>query len=390
MSRFATRLATAQLPESPDFRPVNPPIVLSTTFHMDDELLDSMSRGDYRSGYLYTRMGNPTVRALEHKLAELHGAADGVTMASGMGALSAFLFGLTAPGDTIIAAQQLYGVTASLLRSYVAPAGRNVVFVDLGNPDALDAALSTSTNVRWVLGETVSNPLCSVLDIGATSRLAHLHGARLAIDNTFVGPAICRPLEHGADLVIESLSKSIAGHSDVHGGAVVGSREDCDTVWQAMIHLGACLDPHAAYLVLRGLKTLAMRTDTSCANAARIAAALNAHAEVDAVYYPGIAHESGEVVAHAQLDSPGYMLSFVVSGGDERAQRLLNALTTVAQATSLGGVESLASLPFNTSHRTPEARASVGLRPGTVRLSVGCEDIDDLLADLASALNATR
>lgn len=386
---LASRLATPPLVRRAQ-QPVTPPIVQTTTFHMDDALNAAMDAGDYHSEFLYTRMGNPTVEALQHKLADLHGAHACVCTASGMGAISAALFGLVEPGDTVVADTQLYGVTSSFLRRYLEPAGRHVRFVDLADTSALDGAarahLAGSQDARhgqlWVLAETISNPLVQPADIPRLVDHVHALGGRLMIDNTFAGPTVCRPLALGADVVIESLSKCIAGHSDVHGGAVLGEENLMHDVWQAMLHFGACLDPHAAWLILRGLRTLHLRAEAAASNAATIAAWLTAHPEIERVYYP-VADE------HAHLHSGGHMLSFVVKGGDERAQGVMNALQLVAAATSLGGTESLASLPFNTSHRSPEVRAAIGLLPGTVRLSVGIEAADDLIDDLKQALSHT-
>lgn len=367
-------------------RPVTPAIVQTTTFVMDDALNEAMARGDYRSQFLYTRMGNPTVDALQRRVAELHGAEDCVATASGMGAVSSALFGLTAPGTTVIADRQLYGVTAGFLRRYLEPAGRTVEFVDLGSTAELTAALRGASGAIWVLGETISNPLVRVLDVAGVSATAHAHGARLLVDNTFAGPLVCRPLEHGADLVLESLSKSFAGHSDVHGGALAGNRGDIELCWQAMLHFGACLDPHASWLIQRGSRTLKVRTDVACRNAGEVARFLKSHPAVLRVWYPGLQAES---LPDALLSDFGSMLSFSVIGGDERALRVLDALQVIVPATSLGGVESLVSLPFNTSHRTPEAQAMIGLLPGTIRLSVGIEDVRDLIDDLDSALRAS-
>jgi cystathionine beta-lyase/cystathionine gamma-synthase len=366
--------------------PVTPEIVQTTTFHMDAELDAAMAGGDYRSQFLYTRMGNPTVEALQRQLASLHGAESCVCTASGMGAISAALFGLMRPGGIVIADTQLYGVTQSFLRNYLEPAGRHVWFANLADPSerARIATLhpgSDDNTDTWVLVETLSNPLIQPADLPAMVEFASAIGAGLMVDNTFAGPTVCRPLELGADVVIESLSKIIAGHSDVHGGAVLGYDTLVEKAWSAMLHLGTCLDPHAAWLVMRGLRTLHLRAPAAAANAVAVADWLRAHPEVEEVYFPS--------VPPGWLSSPGQMLSFVVVGGDVRAERLLEHLQLIARATSLGGTESLASLPFNTSHRTPQAREAVGLKAGTVRLSVGIEHIGDLIADLDQALEAS-
>ena len=362
--------------------PVALPIYQTTTFRIDSALNEAMERGDYRSQYLYTRMGNPTTRALEERLAELHLGRDAVVFASGMGAISSALIAVTEAGDTVLASNELYGVTDAFLDTYLASMGRRVKRCDLSDSGALAAALS-DTQVRWIIAETVSNPLVKVLDIAGVAAAAHTSGARLMVDNTFANPIACRPLSLGADLVIESLSKSIAGHSAVHGGAVVGDDETVSGVWNTMIHFGNCLDPGAAAIIWRGMQTLALRTRAMSDNALSIARFLSGHEAVSEVYFT--ADEGG--AAKAPLQACGGMLSFVVVGGDDRALRLMDAFRVIVPASSLGGVESLASLPFNTSHRNPEARVRCGLLPGTVRLSVGCEDINDLLRDLGRALD---
>lgn len=357
------------------------PIYQTTTFVMDEVLVAAMNRGDYRTEYLYTRMGNPTVRALEERLAALHGAEDGVCTASGMAALSAALIGNTAPGDGIVAANQLYGVTAAFLRRFLAQMGREVVFADTADPAAVARAVASLRQPAWLLVETISNPIMEVSSIAALAAQAHGLGLRLMVDNTFANPLLCRPLAHGADLVVESLSKSISGHSDVHGGLVAGAAEPVRLAWDAMVHLGSCLDPHAAALIWRGLKTMVVRTDAACERAAALVAWLPAQPGVTRVYHPSLQAGSEQTIA-----AGGAMLSFVVEGGDARAERLLQALKVATPATSLGGVETLVSLPYNTSHRTEEARAMIGLLPGTVRLSVGIEAFEELRDDLAQAI----
>lgn len=376
-----TRAIVSATDAAPAQHPISLPIWQTTTFRIDARLNAAMAAGDYRSEYLYTRMGNPTVRALERRLAGLHGCEDGVCTASGMGAISAFFLGVVAPGERVLVSSRLYGVTDAFLDGYVAPAGRVVERVDVMDTEALERRLGEG-GATWLYLETLANPLLDAPDLPAILARARSCGVGVCVDNTFANPMICRPVELGAELVIESLSKSIAGHSDVHGGFVGGSAERCARLWHAMIHLGACLDPSAAERIWRGLKTLGMRTDVAGANAQALAGWLGEQEEVTRVYAV-----EGE---RPWLDGGGGMLSFVLRGGDERALRFLDALGLVEAATSLGGVESLASLPFNTSHRQPESRERIGLLPGTVRLSVGCEAAEDLMADLAQALEASR
>lgn len=376
-ARPATRVVAGAAPAHAHQEPVALPIAQTSTFVIDDALDAAMADGDWRTQYLYSRHANPTVDALQKRLAELHGGDDAIAFASGMGAVSATLVGLTEPGDTVVADTQLYGATSTFLEQYLAAMGREVRFVDLADDAARAAALGACNTPPLVWGETIANPLCRVLPIPTISAEVQAAGGTFVVDNTFANPIVCRPLEHGAHVVVESASKSIAGHSDVHAGAVVADAARASRVWHAMVHLGACLDPHAAWLVWRGLKTLVMRTETAAANRTRVAAALR---ETDGVT------EVWEATPHPWLAHGGSMLAFAIDGGNAAAHRLLDALRVVVPATSLGGVESLASLPYNTSHRTEEAQRRAGLRPGTVRLSVGCEAPEDLIADLRQAV----
>jgi cystathionine beta-lyase/cystathionine gamma-synthase len=378
---FRTRAIAGPEVDGAAQRPVGLPICQTTTFVMDDALESAMAGGDYRSQYMYTRHANPTVDALQKQLADLHGAPDAVCFASGMAAISSAFVALVPPGGGVVADTRLYGATTTYLSRYLAEMGRQIRFAPLDDDDALVRALDSLDDPRVVYGETLANPLVQVLPLPRVAERAHARGALLAVDNTFASPFLSRPLAHGADVVIESLSKSIAGHSDVHGGLVAGASELVEPVWHAMVHLGGCIDPHAAWLVWRGLKTLPVRIEAAQRNAVAIARSLRELPGVERVYFP-----DREALDAPWLDGPGAMLSFVVPGGDEAAHRVMHALSVVTAATSLGGVESLVSLPYNTSHRTEEARRNVGLLPGTIRLSVGCESVDDLIADLHRAI----
>jgi len=386
MTRHRDTLLTAMAePPGANQRPVTMPVCLSTHFVIDDALNAAMKEGDYRSQFLYTRMGNPTVQALERRLAELHEAPACVATASGMAALSTALIALTKPGDVIVADTHLYGVSVTLLKRYLATMGRDVDFVALDHPDALTHAHAKHGSVAWVLGETISNPLLKVLDIPAIVARARAVGARVMIDNTFAGPLVCSPLAVGADVVVESLSKSFSGHGEAHGGAVLGAEADLQLIWEAMIHLGGCLDPDAAYRIWRGSRSLHLRVERASENVRILRDALETCRDVEVIYGR---RDSPETLP-AWMHTGGTMLAFVLRGGDERALRWLEHLRVIVPATSLGSIESLASLPFNTSHRDPDARAASGILPGTVRLSVGCEHVQDLIDDIMQALDAT-
>jgi methionine-gamma-lyase len=303
-------------------------------------------------------------------------------MASGMAAISAMFIGLTEPGDGVVADTVLYGATTTFLSAYLRGMGREIAFADYRDPASLDAALASLSRPRLVHGETFSNPLVHTLDLPRVAAQAHAAGALLTVDNTFANPVVCRPLENGADVVLASLSKSLSGHSDVHGGLVCGAHTLVQPVWHAMIHLGSCLDPHAAYLIWRGLKTITMRTAVAASNTQVVAEALSKHPQVKRVYRADV---DGKRWIHGQCS----IVAFVIDGGNERAKALMSALRIIVPATSLGGVESLVSLPYNTSHRTREAQEQIGLLPGTLRFSVGCEDAEDLVEDLMQAIAAS-
>lgn len=379
----ATRAIAGARTDLPRQRPVALPIAQTANFHIDDELNDALDAGDFRTKYLYTRHSNPTVDALQNRLAELHMAEDAVCFASGMGALSATFIGLTEPGDGVVADTVLYGATTTFLSQYLAGMGRQIAFADFRDADAVERALDSLDRPRLIHGETFANPLLQTLDLPRIAAQAHAAGALLTVDNTFANPLVCQPLAHGADIVVSSLSKSVSGHSDVHGGLVCGRRELVESVWHAMIHLGSCLDPHAAYLIWRGLKTIAMRTEAAANNTRRVAEALQRHPDVEQIYV-------SEWQGKPWLSGPCNLLALVVHGGNERAKDVLNEMRVIVAATSLGGVESLASLPYNSSHRTVEAQQRIGLLPGTIRLSVGCEAPSDIIRDLTAALDASR
>ncbi len=348
----------------------------------DSAELDRAFEEGGRDG-VYSRQGNPTVRLAEEKLAALEGAADAVAFASGLGAISGALSSLLASGDRLLAAGDLYGGT----HAWLAWLGRRQpeVTVDTvplaGLPDRLrDPDVPAP---RAVLVESPSNPLLACCDLAELAAVAHERGALLLVDNTFATPALQTPLALGADLVLHSATKYLGGHSDVTAGFAAGSAELLAPVREALVLGGACLDPHAAFLLARGMKTLVLRVERQSANAARLAAFLRAHPRVEAVSYPG-----DDPVARRQMSAGGGMLAFEVAGGLQAATALVDRLELFRIIPSLGGVESSVSLPALTSHRrlSAEQRAALGISDGLVRVSAGIEGYDDLEADLRQAL----
>lgn len=351
-------------------------------FQTSAELITAFAGDDL--GGLYSRYRNPTVRAVEEKLAVLEGAEDAVAFASGTAAVAAALTSSLASGDHLILAADLYGGTHSLVErlSHRQPelTSEEVPLPELG----ARLAEGVPANSRVVFLETPSNPALLCCDLEEIARRAGTAGALLLVDNTFATPALQNPLALGADLVIHSATKYLAGHSDVVAGMVAGGGELIAEVRRAQITEGACLDPHAAFLLGRGMKTLALRVERQSANAARLAAILVSHSKASRVHYPGL-----DPVGRAQMRAGGGMLTFDLAGGAACAHAFVDSLELFALLPSLGGVESGVMLPTAASHRalTAEQRAALGISDATVRLSVGIEDGDDLEADLLQALD---
>lgn len=338
--------------------------------------------------YDYSRSGNPTRDVLAETLAELEGGAGAVITATGMAAVDLPL-SLLEPGDLLIAPHDCYGGTHRLLCARARKGHFRVVFVDQNDSVALDAALADGC--KLVLVETPSNPLLRVTDIADVCRRAHAVGAKVVCDNTFLSPALQRPLELGADIVVHSTTKYINGHSDVVGGAVVAAdpADHEKLAWWANC-LGVTGSPFDAYQTLRGLRTLFTRIERQQATASLVAAVLELHPAVKAVHYPGLTSHPGHALAARQQSGPGAMLSFELNGGTEAVRQVIEQLDVFTLAESLGGVESLVAHPATMTHAamTPEARETAGITDGLLRLSVGLEHQDDILADLTQALDA--
>ena len=371
--------------------PLNPPIVQSSTFAFSSaEEMRRYLAGDEEL-FLYTRYANPTVSALEDTLAALEGADAALALASGMAAITTGILCFARSGEEILASTSLYGGTVRLLRDLFPTLGIEGRFVapsDLVDTQRLKAAAGPRSRVLVV--ESPTNPSLEILDLEACCKAARAAGLAVLVDNTFATPILQRPLALGADLVAHSLTKALAGHSDIIGGALVGSRGIVGRARDLMKILGCCMDPHAAYLAIRGLRTLHLRVARQCENALALASALDGHEKVVRVLYPGLPGHPGHEIAARQMSAFGGMVSLVLRGGLPAAEAFYDALCIVTRAASLGGVESLASLPVHTSHIgfTEEQLRVAGVDPGTVRLSVGVEDAADLVADVKTALDA--
>ncbi|MBI3148326.1 MAG: methionine gamma-lyase [Betaproteobacteria bacterium] len=342
-------------------------------------------------GYIYSRIANPTLELLAGRLAALEGAEAGLVFGSGMGAITGTLWTFLAPGDQIIVDTTLYGCTFSFLHQGMAKFGIEVTHVDLTHPENLAAAITPRTRVVYF--ETPANPNMRLVDIAATSALAHQAGALVVVDNTYCSPYLQRPIEFGADLVVHSVTKYLGGHGDVTAGALLGPREIIEQVrvYGLKDMTGAVLSPMDAHLVLRGLKTLALRMDRHCANAQGIAEMLASHSAVASVAFPGLESFPQHQLAKRQMRLPGGMIAFELKGGVPAGRAFIDALQLVTCAVSLGDAETLVQHPASMTHSTytEQERAAHGITPGLIRLSAGLEDLDDLLADLGQALSQT-
>ncbi len=366
------------------------PIYQTSTF-----VFDSCEQGGRRfagqeGGYIYTRLGNPTVSVLENKVAALECGEACVAAASGMGAISSALWTIAGAGKHIVADGTLYGCTFALLNHGMSRYGVEVSFVDTSDLAAVKAALKENTCAVYL--ETPANPNLKIADIAAVAEIAHAYNPDIKVvcDNTFASPALQNPLTLGADVVVHSATKYLNGHGDVIAGFVVGKADFIGEVRMFGLKdmTGAVMDPFAAYLILRGLKTLEIRMERHCANAKAIAEFLDQHPAVEKVYYPGLKNHVGHDIAVRQMKDFGGMLSFEVKGGRAAGTKLVNALHLITVAVSLGDAETLIEHPASMTHSTytEEELTASGIPGGLIRLSAGLENAEDIIADLEQAL----
>ena len=375
---FSTRAIHSGQKPDPTTGAVVVPIYQTSTFAQD-------AVGKHR-GYEYARTGNPTRAALEQCIAALEGGRHGLAFASGMAAESTVMQ-LLKPGDHTIAMDDLYGGTYRIFRRVLEPMGLTFSFVDGSDLKAVEAAMTDRTRLVWI--ESPTNPLLKLVDIAAVSKVAHAHQAMVVVDNTFMSPYFQRPLSLGADIVVHSATKYLGGHSDVIGGTMVVDRDDLfERLAFFQNAVGGVPGPMDAWLVLRGLKTLAVRMREHDRNARLVAAFLNDHPKVARVFYPGLPSNPQRELAQRQMSGFGGMISFEVKGGLEPARRVVERTQLFTLAESLGGVESLIELPAAMTHASipAETRRSHGVADGLVRISVGIEDVADLISDLDRAL----
>jgi cystathionine gamma-synthase len=374
---FETRAIHAGQEPDPATGAVVPPINLSSTFAQ-------RAVGEH-AGFEYARTGNPTRLAYEECIASLEGGARGFAFASGMAAEDAVLR-LLAPTERVLLSNDAYGGTFRLVTRVLAPAGVEYAVADLTEIEACARGWKDGTTMVWV--ETPTNPTLTIVDIAAVCELAHARDAMVVVDNTFATPYLQRPLELGADIVVHSATKYLGGHSDVVGGcAVTSDAEVAERIAFLQNAAGAVPSPFDCYLVLRGLKTLAVRMERHCENARAVAAVLVDHEAASRVFYPGLADHRGNDIASRQMRDFGGMVSFVASGGEDAALDIVGRTRLFTLAESLGGVESLIEHPARMTHASVEG-SELAVDPALVRLSVGIEAVDDLVADLREALDA--
>jgi methionine-gamma-lyase len=370
-----------------EFHAAVPPIYQTSTFGFASAEHGAALFAGQGKGYIYSRMGNPTVAAVEKAVATLEGGAGGLACGSGMAAVHTAICALVKGGDHIVCSEAVYGPTCTLVKSILGDYGVQSTMVDTSDLAAVKAALRENTKVVNV--ETPCNPTLVITDLAAVAALAHEHGALVVVDNTFMSPILQRPFDLGADVVVHSLTKFLNGHADVVGGMIIVREEQLYPRMRRMLnHFGGVLPPMECFLVHRGLKTLPLRMQRHCESAQRIAEYLEAHPQVEWVRYPGLRSHPQHELARRQMRGAGAVISFSLKGGLEAGRRMMNSVKLCMLAVSLGGVESLIQHPASMTHASmgAEARRQAHIDDGLVRLSVGIEHVEDIIADLDQAL----
>jgi methionine-gamma-lyase len=384
----STRAIHAGNSAKPVYGEVSVPIYQSSTFAFPSAGEGASRFSGESPGYIYTRMGNPTVRALEDNVAALEGGFGGLATSSGMAAITTAFLALLETGAHVVSTDSVYGPTRQVLEREFKRYGVNSTFVDTSNLDNIEQSMMPET--RLVFVETPANPTMAITDIHGAADIAHRHGATLVVDNTFASPHLQRPFEHEADVVVHSMTKFLNGHSDVVGGMIVTKDEASHKRIRSVLTLyGGTMDPHQAWLVLRGVRTLPLRVERSVQNAGSLARFLEGHSKVSWVRYPGLENHPQHHVARKQMDGFGAMICFGVRGGLDAGRTLMDNVELFTLAVSLGGVESLIEHPASMTHAgiPREGREKAGIVDELVRISVGCEDVEDLQADLEQALD---
>jgi methionine-gamma-lyase len=368
---------------------VSVPIYQSSTFAFDSVEQGAARFSGEEAGYIYTRMGNPTVSALEEAIASMEGGCSALATSSGMAAIATVLFTYLEAGAHLVGTDSVYGPSRVIVEKHFKKFGVQSDFVDTSEVENVRAVIRPETRLLYI--ETPENPTIRLTDIAACAAVAREHGLLLVVDNTFATPVLQRPLEHGADVVVHSMTKFLNGHADVVAGMIVTSTEEQrKTLREVLNHHGGCIDPHQAWLVHRGVKTLGLRLAQAQRSAQAISQLLRSHPAVDWVRYPGAPDYPQHRLAERQMDGPGAILCFGVRGGLEAGRRLLERVTVPTLAVSLGGVETLIEHPASMTHASlsRETREKAGITDDLIRLAVGCEDARDLIEDLRAALDS--
>lgn len=365
------------------------PIYQTSTFAFESADHGAACFSGESNGYIYTRIGNPTIGALENIVADLENGVGGIAVGSGMGAVNTIYFGLLDQGDHMVSSAAVYGPSRMVMEQHYSRFGVESTYVNTSDIDAVIQAIRPNTRMLFI--ETPSNPTIDITDLKACAAIAKQKNLVLVVDNTFCSPYLQKPLDLGADVVFHSMTKLINGHADIVAGIVVAKDETMyKKLRSTMINLGCNMDPHQAYMVIRGLKTLGIRIDRAQQNAIKIAAYLEQHPKVEWVKYPGLKSHPHFELASTQMAGPGCMISFELKGGLDAGKRLMNHVQLALLAVSLGGVETLIQHPASMTHSkmSHEAKLNAGITDGLVRYAVGIEDVEDLLTDLEQALKA--
>lgn len=370
-----------------EFGPVVPPIYQTSTFKFESaEQGAALFKGEVE-GYIYTRMKNPTIEAMENAVAELEDGHKSLGCASGMAAISTVFISLLNSGDHVVCSKSVYGPTLTLLQSIMSRFGVESTFVDTDVEDAIEKAMKPNTKIVYI--ETPANPMITITDIEAATKIAHTRGAFVVVDNTFMSPALQQPFKFGVDVVLHSMTKFLNGHADVVAGIVVVKDEEMYLKMRKTLNqLGGVIDPFNSFLVHRGLKTLSIRMQRHCESSQLIAEYLENHPKVKWVRYPGLKSHPNYQVGLKQHYGPGGMISFELKGGFKAGEVVMNSVKLSTLAVSLGGVETLIQHPASMTHLSmgAAARKDAGITEGLVRLSVGIENVKDIIEDLEQAL----
>jgi methionine-gamma-lyase len=364
------------------------PIYQTSTFSFKNSQHGADLFSGKEEGYIYTRIGNPTINALENKLAELENGYRGIALASGMAAVTTVYMALLQQGDHMISTGAVYGPSRGVMESHFSKFGVEYTYIDTSNLAEIEKSIKPNTKLLYL--ETPANPTMQLTDIKKASEIAHKHNILVCIDNTFCSPYLQKPLDLGADIVLHSLTKFINGHADIVGGAIVAKDKDLyNKIRKTMVYMGGNMDPHQAYLVIRGIKTLSLRIDKAQQSAMKIADYLENHLKVEWIKYPGLKSFDQYDLVKKQMTGPGSMISFGLKGGFEAGKTLMDNVHLATLAVSLGGVETLIQHPASMTHAgMAEAdRIAANITNGLVRYSVGIEDVEDLINDLDAALN---